>query len=88
MIIFRGVHDERKKIAETILKGIEPGSKPLLNETLPPLQLCPPRQKTGSTSVHDRLRPTSAAFRAGVGLRMMGMLGLRVDGDFRSGSTG
>ena len=35
---------ERKKIAETTLKRIEPGSEPLLNETPPTLQRCPPRQ--------------------------------------------
>ena len=36
---------DRKKIAETTLKRIEPGSEPLLNETPPTLVLCPPRQK-------------------------------------------
>ena len=48
---------DRKKIAEATLKRIEPGSKPLLNETPPTLVLCPPRQNM-RVDFRTQLAPT------------------------------
>ena len=48
---------DRKKIAETTLKRIEPGSEPLLNETPPTLVLCPPRQNM-RVDFRTQLAPT------------------------------
>ena len=60
---------------------IEPGSNPNKRDSFRLSQCDTVRKRTGDPTVHNRLRTMSAAFRAGVGLRMMGMLGLGVDGE-------
>ena len=54
---FFGELMDRKKIVETTLKRIEPGSEPLLNETPPTLVLCPPRQNM-RVDFRTQLAPT------------------------------
>ena len=74
---------DRKKIAETTLKRIEPGSEPLLNETPPTLQLCPPRQncrvdfRTRSAQTH--VCSVSCGGRAGRIQRVWAMWDSRVN---------
>ena len=63
-VIIFGELSERKKIAETILKGIEPGSIPRKNETLPTVLVGPPRLKGQPTSQYTIGSAHAAASRA------------------------
>ena len=58
---------DRKKIPKDFEEN-RTRVEPLLNETPPTLPTLPSAAKIGeSTSVHNRIRPTSASFRAVVG---------------------
>ena len=69
---FRGVKYIKEGNLRRGLKGIEPGSTPRKNETLPTVLVGPPRLKGQPTSQYTIGSAHAAASRARVGLRMLG----------------